>query len=191
MGVFTQANFIDLFFLILCLRIIYIAVSRGALREGFKLMGLLAGSLCAFHFYVLIAQRLSSKLTFLKEESLFFVSFFGILSSVVLIFVLLRLIATSLFKLNTISSGERWLLLLAGFFRAAFLISIILFLYYLSPAYSRQNQLGISYKAFKNFAPKVYSATFSVFKKINGNIKLNKEVGLYHETKRSLPPHSK
>ena len=191
MGVFTQANFIDIFFLILCLRIIYIAVSRGSLREGFKLMGLLVGGLSAFHFYVIVAQRLSSNLTFLKDESLFFVSFFGILSSVVLIFVLLRLIATSFVKANTVSFGERWLLLLAGAFRAVFLISIILFLYYLSPAYSKQGRLGISYKVFKNFAPTVYLATFNGFKKINEDVKLNEEVELYYEAKRNLPPHSK
>ena len=191
MGLSEQTNFIDLFFLILCLRIIYITITRGVLRESFKLAGLLIGSLCAFHFYNSFAQSLGSKIAFLNKDHLSFISFLLIFGCIVLVFILFRMIVTSFFKTNEISFSERWLLAVLGVFRTIFLLSIIFFIYFLFPTHSKYPYKSISYRVCKNLAPKIYLASFRAFNSFGKDIKLNKEVELYHEAKKVLPRDSK
>lgn len=183
MRLFEQSNLIDLFFLILFLRIVYIAITRGTLCESFKLAGLLIGGLLAFHFYNSFGQKLGSKIAFLSKGHLSFVSFLLIFSCVILIFILFRLIVTSFFKVNEISFPERWLLFVMGAFRATFLISVIFFIYFLFPAHSKYPSKSISYNLCKNFAPKIYAAAFKAFGSFNKEFKLNEEVESYHESR--------
>ncbi len=190
MGISARAAFIDLFFLILCLRIIYISVSKGAGHEIFKTLGLLVSGLFAFHFYSFLGQSINDKISFLSKEYLYFFSFLGIFLGVGAIFNLLGLITALLFKQEVVSKPQRWIGLFFGVFRALFLSSIIVFLLHLSPLNSQYFDDTISYKIFKNVAPKVYLLSFKVYNKIYKQAQINKEVEGYYEAKRALSPNS-
>lgn len=192
MEITARAALIDLFFLILCLRIIYISVSKGALQEIFKVVGLLLSSLFAFHFYSFLGDSISNKITILSKDHLYFISFLVIFFGIGAIFNLLRLIIALLFKREKeeVSRQERWVGLFIGGFRAAYLSSIILFLLYLSPLNWHFFNDTISYKVFKNIAPKVYLLSFNAYSKFYTEAQVNKEVEEYYEIKQSLSGNS-
>ena len=121
---------IDLFFLILCLRVTYISATRGILRESFKIGGLLVGALFALHYYFSLGDYISKKILFLGKDYPYLVSFLLILLSIGVVFSLSRSIVTLLFKnkKEEISAEERWVSVFMGGFRAVFLSSIVIFL---------------------------------------------------------------
>ena len=177
---------IDLFVLIICLRAIYIAVSRGILRESFRAAGLLTSSLIAFHYHSYLSGIISRKIPFLSKEYFLLFSFLLIFLGVGLISTLLRLIVTSFFKKREIYFKERLVLLVIGGFRALFLASIIIFLLHLSPLDSKRFCHSISYSISKNVGPKIYLLFLETYNKLDPEIRVNKEVEEYYETKKSL-----
>jgi uncharacterized membrane protein required for colicin V production len=186
---------IDILFTILCLRISYIAVSRGILVEFFKILGIFFSSIFAFQFYPFLTSLLSNKLSFSNKIYFKFVSFLIIFLIIVIAFTLLRKIIESFFKRQEKeqerASSEKLLSLLVGILRFAFLSSAIIFLLYLLPLKSNYCK-GISCRIFKNVAVKAYLVSFNFYNKvIPGNLKLNTEVEKYYETKDSLPRDSK
>jgi uncharacterized membrane protein required for colicin V production len=190
MEITARAALIDLFFLILCLRIIYISVSKGALQEFFKALGLLLSALFAFHFYSFLGKSINDKIAFLSKEYLYFFSFLAIFLGIGAIFNLLRLIAALLFKQEVVPRPQRWAGFFIGVFRASFLSSIIFFLLYLSPLNSQYFNDTVSYKVFKQIAPKIYLLSFKIYNKFDKQAEINKEVEVYYEVKRSLPGNS-
>lgn len=178
--------FIDLFFLILLLRIICIAVLKGVLRESFKVAGLLVGSLIAFQHYSIFADKVTQKILFLNKGSLYFLSFLLILLAIQAVFIFLRVIVCCIHKKEEISLPERRLAFFIGAARAIFTSSIVIFMMYLSPLNVRYFNKSISYNIFKNIAPKAYLMSFGVYTNINKGVILNKEVKEYYETKKSI-----
>jgi len=182
MEVAVNADLIDLFFLILCLRVIYISIAKGVVCEGFKIAGLLLGAFFAFQFHSFY-EASNFKVAFLNNKYLEFISFASIFLSVNGIFSLLRLIVTSLFKRKDIPLGERWALLFVGGARAAFLLSLIIFLLHLSPLDSKYFTQSISYGMFKGVAPRYYLITFGMYKSFYPEANLSQRVEEYLEQK--------
>ena len=178
--------FIDLFFLIICLRVIYISISRGILRESFKIIGLFFGSFFAFQYYFSLSESISKKISFLNREYFLFFSFLLIFLGVGLVFTFAGLIAASLFGKKEAYLRRRLLSFFLGAFRASFLVSVIIFLLHLSPLDSKHFCHTISYSITKNIGPKIYLMSFKMYNKFNREAALNKEVEKYYETKRSL-----
>ncbi len=117
---------IDLAFLTLCLVSIYIAISRGILNEGLKIIGLLVGLFFAFQYHTFLGNSIKNKIALFNNSYLYLLAFFVIFFGVSGIIGLLRLILASLFKRETISLRERWLCFFMGTFRATVLSSIII-----------------------------------------------------------------
>jgi uncharacterized membrane protein required for colicin V production len=191
MEISAQAAVIDIFFLILCLRILYISVSRGIVCEVLKIIGLLAGALFAFQYYSSIAATASNKIPFFRKEHLEGVVFFLILLVIGIVFHFVQLIVTFLFKREQIPRGERWLSFFLGGTRVSFSLSVIIFLLSLFSFTPQDIYRTISYGLFKNIAPKVYLVSFGFYNKINPKAVLNKEVEAYYETEKSLSGDSK
>jgi len=183
MEIAAKANVIDFLFLILGLRIVYIAVSRGFIRESFKITGLLLGSFFAFQYYSFFSNNINLQIPFLNREYLYFLSFLTIFLGIGMAFSLLRLMITVLFKKKeTSSSRSKWGLVLMGGFRAVFLSSIIIFLLSLSPLNPTYYQKSISCSIFKNVAAKIYLASFRIYKKFNSKSISNNKVKEYCES---------
>jgi len=178
--------FVDLFFLIICLRVIYISISRGILRESFKIIGLFFGSFFAFQYYFSLSESISKKIPFLSSEYFLFLSFLLILLGVGLVFTFAGLIAASLFGKKETSLKKKLLSFFLGAFRASFLVSIIIFLLHLSPLDSKHFCHTISYSITKNIGPKIYLMSFKMYNKFNPEVVLNKEVKEYYEIEKSL-----
>lgn len=191
MEIFGRAGLIDLFFLIICLRIFYISISRGFLSESFKILGLLSGSFFAFQYYFFIGGILSKRIPFLHPESFYFIAFLLILLGIGIIFSFLRIIVTFLFKKKERSFTEKGLSFLIGGLRASFFISVIIFLLHLLPFNSLYFRHTLSYDIFKNIAPKFYLVSFNLYKKIIPIATLNKEVEEYYGTKKTLSRDNK
>jgi len=190
MEISGSQTFIDLFFLILCLRVVYISISRGIVSESFKLTGLLLGAFLAFHYYYSFADKISDKIHFLSREYFLLFSFLLIFLGIRLIFTLARLIVTFFFKKEESAFKERVVLFFLGVFRASLIGSVIIFSLHLSPFDSKRFHHSLSYSLLKNFGPKIYLMTFKVYDKISFKMVVNKEVVKYYEAKKSLPRNS-
>ncbi len=190
MEISGSQTLIDLVFLILCLRVVYISMSRGIISESFKLTGLLLGSFFAFHYYSFLADKISDKIPFLGRGYFLLFSFLLILLGVRLIFSLSRLILTFFFKRGEVGLKERRVLFFLGVFRAFLIGSIIFFSLYLSPLDSKRFCHSISYSISKNVGPGIYLVAFKVYDKLSPRIVVNKEVKNYYEDKEPLPRNS-
>ncbi|NQT28115.1 MAG: CvpA family protein, partial [Candidatus Omnitrophica bacterium] len=191
MEISLSQTFIDLVFLILCLRVVYISISRGIIHECFKLAGLLLGSFFAFHYYSSLADKISDKIPFLGREYFLLFSFLLILLGVRLIFTLSRLIVTFFFKKDEVYFKEMVMLFFLGSFRASLIGSIIFISLYLSPLDAKNFCHSISYSISKNVGPKIYLVAFKVYDKFSPKIVVNKGVEEYYEAEKSLPGNSK
>ncbi len=176
-------NLIDLFFLTLCLGIIYASISKGLLCEMFKVSGLLLGAFFAFQYYLFFSDKISGKIFFLKPKLLHVIIFFSIFISVRMVFTFLRLIVSSMLKkkyvLDEKSYTEKLILIFVGVFRGVFFSSVIFYILFLSPIDSKYFNKGISYGMFKNFAPGIYLAAAKLGSEFNPQMKVNEEAEKY------------
>lgn len=172
---FTGFGLIDIFFLILCLRISYTAVSKGILVEILKTIALFIGSVFTFQFYPFLAGKFKAKISFLSDDILNFLTFLALFSIVLLILNLTIKIFDTLFKRKEISFAERLSALLVGLFRFVFLASVLSFpLYFFpsTPAFCK----GASPEIFKTIAPKIYSVATDIFNKFYPDLPVNADV---------------
>ena len=179
MEVIFKAEFIDLFFLILCLRVIYISISRGLISENFKIAGILFSSFFAFQYFAFLGDVLQNKVFFLNVEYLHLASFILIFFATYTVFGLVRLIVTLLCRKRESSIGKNWLLLCMGVFRAIFLSSVIIFVLCLSPLDSKHFRNSISFNLFSDVAPNIYFISLGTYNLINPEAVLNSKVEEY------------
>ncbi|MDD5194889.1 MAG: CvpA family protein [Candidatus Omnitrophica bacterium] len=155
---------IDFCLLILFLRIIYSAVSRGIISEGFKAIGLFAGTTIAFHFYPVFSATPSGKFLFLDKRQLDCIVFLSILLSVTLVFSLLRKIIMLLFQAKEFSSSQRWLSLIIGGLRFSLLASVIIFILHTASSQPESLERSLSYRLFKDIAPRAHATSLGAAK---------------------------
>ncbi|MCF7916215.1 MAG: CvpA family protein [Candidatus Omnitrophica bacterium] len=176
MNIAGKPEIIDIFFLILFLRITYIAISRGLLREICKIVGLLGAVFFAFHFYSNLAGILKTKISFINPTYLDFVSFFLIFIVIKVVFSLLNLIISLFLPKEEISGRKRVVLLGMGVFRSLFLFSTIFFLLQLSSFKPNYFKNSLSYNLSKNISAKFYLMAGKIINKFNNNFKINEEI---------------
>ncbi len=164
MGIFEGFGLIDLIFLILCLRITYEAVSKGIFVEIFKILALVINSVFTFQFYPFVAEKISTKISFLSKDIVKAITAIALFFIIGIIFGLLIKIIDAFFKRKEITSSEKLAAVIFGFLRLALLTSTIVFLLYLFPA-KPQFLNGYTSRIFKNVAPKVYLMTAGVYSK--------------------------
>jgi len=188
MELIDKFHIIDIFFLIIFLRIVFIAFSRGLLNEFIKLIGLSFASFFSFQYYSLFLGEVFGKEPFsFNQEHLNLISFLIIFFVVVFIFFLLRRAVVPFLKQKKYSLWEKGLASLLGCCRALFSVSIIIFILWLSPFSFKGVFKSFSYKKFKSIAPLSYLGSFKFYKTINPQSQLNKEVVTYYEAKEYLP----
>lgn len=183
MEVIERLGLIDFFVLILFLRIIYSAISRGFISEGVKTIGLIIGGILAFHVYPKLSIVASEKFLFLAKKQLDTIAFLIILASVTIVFSLVRKILVLLFQAKELSAPEKWISLFVGGFRFSFLASVLFFIAYtasITPAYIERS---FSYRALRGIAPKAYLISCALAGRVIEAIHANKEVEEYYEAK--------
>ena len=129
-----RTNWVDLLFILLLIRMCFMAVKHGFVVEVFKLLGAFFGFLFACHYYVRVGRLLFEYFNF---EGALLAKIITILLLVTLasggyaLFVLFRWAVTTFFRMQAISSLDRWgstILVVVRWFICMFLISLIFFL---------------------------------------------------------------
>ncbi|MCF7869858.1 MAG: CvpA family protein [Candidatus Omnitrophica bacterium] len=184
MDIAGRLEIIDIFFLIIFLRIVYVAASRGVLKEVCKLIGLISAFLFAFHFYPNLAEIVRTKISFINSNYLYSVSFFLIFIIIRIIFSLLNLIISLFLPKAEISAKKRAALLAAGAFRGLLLFSTIFFLFNLASFRPDYVKNSLSYNFSKQIAPKFYLISAKIFKGFNKTFTVNEKVGDYLKQKQ-------
>lgn len=179
MEIAGKPEVIDILFLILCLRIIYISARKGLLRESFKIAGLAAGAFLSFYYFVPAGEWLSQKVFFLKKDFSEVLSFLLIFSAPILLFSFLRAVTDLFFKKEDFSWEERMVSVIIGGSRAVFLSSVILFMMHLSPLPRRYFEKSLALGLFKLPAPALYISVFEAFKKFIPKEEVEAEIKTY------------
>lgn len=169
---------IDLFFLILALRIAYVAQKEGILKESFKTLSLIGSSLLSFHYYPLLSEKLEKELG-LPASLFYFISFVTLMLAGVIFFFLLKVTINFFLKWRkeAISLPERVGAILIGGIRFAFASSLIVFAISLLPWKDYRYQGALS--LFKSLSPKVYLTSMKLISRINPQLEVNRKVEEY------------
>ncbi|MBP7087831.1 MAG: CvpA family protein [Candidatus Omnitrophica bacterium] len=177
MGILSKVHLIDIIFLIIYLRIIYIALSRKVLSESFKLIGILVGIIFAFQYYSFGGEKIAKSLPFISSENIYSISFLAILLATGVVFVFLRMLIISIFKItrlvfkgnkseDNVSPAESWLAFFIGIARATLVSSTLIFMICLAPFDTKNISQALSYKILKNISPKTYLILANIYNKI-------------------------
>jgi hypothetical protein len=186
MQVSGRFGLIDFFLLLLFLRIIYSAISRGIISEGVKTIGLIIGVILAFHVYPVLSIATGEKYLFLGKQQLNTLAFLAILISVGIVFSLLRKIFVLLFQAKELSALEKWISLFVGVFRFSLSASVLFFIIYIASATPNYIERSFSYQKLRGIAPRMYLVSCALARRVIGTIGVNKEVQRYYEAKNTL-----
>ena len=178
---------IDFVFLIVFLRVLYIAIVKGVLTEAFRLVGVFCGSVLAFHFYPPFAKTIEANFPFVGEKYFALVAFILIFLGAKTAFYLAAKIVGLLFEREDSSLAQRWVSFFMGILRCIILGSTVLYLFYISPLNPKYYN-GLAFRTLKKAAPKIYLVSAEIFKKSipEPKVEVNKEVQSYYEAEKFL-----
>jgi len=183
MNLLRTFSWVDIVFLLIFIRIIYISFVEGLLNESLKLLGLVFAIFLSLHCYSSFFGFLAKGPFSLNQDWLNFVSFVTILSVVLIICHFIKKVVLIALKKEEHSRIERLISLFFGLVRVSFFVSIFMFLSWLYPLANKKPLDGFFYCAFKNVAPYFYIQGFRSYKIINRQSEINKEVVDYYEVK--------
>ena len=171
-----QFNWLDITFIILLIRICYIAQDKGALVEIFKVSGVLCGILLAFENFNFLGAFIREKFSF-SPELLNALCFVALLIFGYFIFVVFRdLILRFVKRKEKLTSLDRIIALMLGAFRASVIFSLLLLALLLSGKENFRNDTKRSYLAayFLELSPRAHSFIFNtIVKKIKPDFQAN------------------
>ena len=161
-----RLNWVDIFVVILLIRIGYISLKTGFSVEIFKLLGTVCAIYLACHYYIRAGSLLGS-FTPLKAESwiefLNFISFFILAFSGYFIFAIIRTIFNILIKMEAISLLNRWGAVGLGIARGGLFASLLFFTVSLSNISYLKNSLSnsLSGSTLLKLTLRVYSSLWN------------------------------
>ncbi len=123
--IISKLNWVDICIIVLFIRLIYIGAKTGFPTEFFKFIGLVFGSIIAFHYYANIAAWVNIKVN-LPKMPVEFVSYLVVLIVSLVLFVLIRNLILRLIHIEAVSTVNRWGGFLLSVLRAGFLCSAII-----------------------------------------------------------------
>lgn len=163
-GILSRINWIDVFVVMLFIRISYVALKTGFPIELFKLLGAFLSVYLAMHYYTSLSSSLAQKLNLktLSAEVLNFAAFIFLAVLGYLVFMFLRVIFCRFIKMDAVPGLNRWGALLLGMARGFLLASLILYIFVISPLAYFGDSLEKSYcaKGIFKIAPFAYRAAW-------------------------------
>ncbi len=174
----SQFNWIDIFVVILALRIIYIAFKNGLKFEFFKVLGTLSALYLSLHYYTSLSDLLNKRLLNNTGENWFFDMFaFAMLASAGYgFFFLIRFLLGKVSQSELNAHLDKWGGLALGICRAALAVSLSLCFFLASSGeYFRKSVHGsFSGPAVARIAPGTYIFFWNTMgSKLQGNNSLN------------------
>lgn len=162
LNILKQINWVDIFVLLLVIRVCFVAVKNGFPVELFKLLGTIAAIYLASHYFATLAELLFGWIGLGKVLPLEFLQFVVFLLLAIFgyaVFLLLRVIFHRFLKMEAVSSLNKWGSLFLGAIRGIFLASLIIFMMFISSVSYFQESVKSSYSAKGLFmlSPNTYS----------------------------------
>lgn len=157
----NQFNWIDIFFVILLIRIGYVALKNGLPIELFKFLGTVCAIYLSLHYYIIFSDYFVG-LTGVKKAPVEYVTSFSAVILAVsgyLIFVLLRHVFSRFIHLEAVPNLDKWGSLISGIIRSFLLVSLIIFIFAILPRDYFRKSVNNSYSGRRLFkiAPTTYT----------------------------------
>lgn len=162
LSVIRQFNWIDIFFIILLLRICYIAFKNGIVSEFFKFLGTLLAVYIAMHYYTALSDFLSERFGIDKKIPLEFLDFACFILLAIIAYlagILFRQAFSRLIKLEAVPRLNKWGGFVIGIARGVLLAGLFVFILSISTIKYLHDKVGDSY--FGARLIKVAPATYS------------------------------
>lgn len=159
MDIFSRLNWVDIFVIIIVMRISYVAFQDGLSHQIFPLIGTIGTAVIALHYYHNIALYLYQNAIRLPVKALDFLSFILLLIGVGLIFKLLRVFSDKIINVTWHPLVEKAGGLLFGFMRSCVVASVILMILALTPLSYLQHSIrdrSLMGMHFLRIVPNVY-----------------------------------
>lgn len=161
----TQINWLDLFIIIILIRICYTAIKAGFPAELFKIAGLILATYLSLHYYSGLSSFLSGLIGPKNTLSALLspVSFIFLAGAGIFAFSLLRRIFLKLVKMEAVSSLNKWGGFVLGITRAFLFASLVVFIFVISGTGYLKRSVTASYsgKAVFKIAPATYAWVFN------------------------------
>lgn len=144
-GLLHKINWVDIFFLIVFLRICLVAAKNGLPTEFFKLLGTVVATYISFHYFKAGARFLEKALSLNVKDPLAVTVADVFAFTVLLIFsylavIFLRQLFVRLIKLEAYPGFDKWGALVIGALRAVLFFSLLLsFLVFTNIEYFKQS----------------------------------------------------
>jgi membrane protein required for colicin V production len=182
LALIERFNWVDIFFIILLLRIGYVASKSGFISEFFKLLGVLMAIYVAMHYYTDLSDFLRGRFELDERLPLDFLDFFCFILLVgvsYILSILLRQTFSMFIKLEAIPRLNRWGGFIMGITRAILLIGLFTFIFSITTLKYMHDKVAQSYLGPRliNVAPATYSRIWYGFmSKFMPNEKFNKTI---------------
>lgn len=165
LGALKQFNWLDIFVVILLLRISYIAIKNGFSIELFKLLGTVLATYLSLHYYLIFADYIATRTGANNIPSAYLTSFVLVALAIAgyLVFALLRNIFYRFIQMDAVPNLNKWGGLLFGLSRGVLLVSLIIFILVISGSGYLKGSVSSSYsgKRLLKIAPSVYSGLWN------------------------------
>jgi len=161
LNILKQFNWVDVFFVILLIRICYVAIKNGFSVELFKLLGTLSAVYLSLHYYIIFSDDIVSRISekFKPLEDLTFFSFIALAVLGYLIFMLLGKVFSRFIQMEAVPNLNKWGSLILSIMRGFLLVSLIIFVFVIAPWGYFRNSVNDSYSGKRLFkiAPMTYT----------------------------------
>lgn len=160
-----QFNWVDIFVVILLLRITYIAMKNGFSIELFKLLGTVLATYLSLHYYLIFSDYIGSRIGVNNIPLAYLTSLIFVVLGLLgyLVFVVLRNVFYRFIKMEAVPNLNKWGGLIFGLARGALLVSLIIFILVTAPFGYLKDSVSSSYSGKRLFkiAPSVYSGLWN------------------------------
>ena len=181
LNILKQFNWVDVFFVILLIRICYVAIKNGFSVELFKLLGTLSAVYLSLHYYIIFSDDIVSRISekFKPLEDLTFFSFIALAVLGYLIFMLLGKVFSRFIQMEAVPNLNKWGSLILSIIRSFLLVSLIIFVFVIAPTAYFRNSVSNSYSGKRLFkiAPATYTWVWnSIMSKFQTQEKFNETI---------------
>ena len=176
-------NWIDIIIILIFVRILYIATSRGFILEFFKMITTFFALFLSFHFYTHLSGLFVKAIRFAGKGGAACLSFVVIFSFIWFLFFFVRKGLTLLFKVESHALIEKWVCLFVGIARAVVCASLLCVCLLLCNVryFDKSLEGSFSYYGFMSVSPKAYLIVARGCQRVFPRFRLNKEVKRIYE----------
>lgn len=156
LNILKQFNWVDIFVVIALFRMGYIATKNGLPTELFKLLGTISAVYLSMHYYTLWAGLLKG---YIAIKSADFLAFIVLVILGYLVFMLLGKLFLRFIQMEAAPNLNKWGGFILGVIRGVLAVSLIIYVFVISPFGYLKNSVNKAYsaKALFKVAPDTYA----------------------------------